>query len=431
MRDLQIIMANLPPPNHAADLLEDEPVHPESAPIVPEHAPVQPERYLSDVEEEEDPEEEPEERLEPELEHGFAQFTQPTLNNNMNGWLVGDDNKEEEVDEMEDDEMDVDNDEDDVKVVHPYEEADPLNQPPPDSDVETVFARATAPVTSSTLQPLPPIRQFSGTFYIGEGSSAKAFNADNCRVSRSGPLGCNMETLRSKVKTLDKQMYDRKEKDIRAENSELREMLRSAQARADYHHETFEFYRYRSARIPYDPAADPARMIRSADPYVIARDAATTYARYDGDDADTPRDQQLSEPYGSPRDSQILPSKKMTQAAIDKLVADKVAEAIARVCATRRNTGGSSGNTGRNRDQELLNYAVGSRGRKVYSASVNVPRETRFNELVLLCPEAVTSEKKKVKAYIRGLLENIKGETTSSKPVILNDVVRMAHTLLE
>ncbi|GKG54510.1 hypothetical protein Tco_0560165, partial [Tanacetum coccineum] len=72
------------------------------------------------------------------------------------------DNKEEEVDEMEDDEMDVDNDEDDVKVVHPYEEADPLNQPPPDSDVETVFARATAPVTSSTLQPLPPIRQFSG-----------------------------------------------------------------------------------------------------------------------------------------------------------------------------------------------------------------------------------------------------------------------------
>ncbi|GJY12510.1 putative reverse transcriptase domain-containing protein [Tanacetum coccineum] len=55
----------------------------------------------------------------------------------------------------------------------------------------------------------------------------------------------------------------------------------------------------------------------------------------------------------------------------------------------------------------------------------------RFNELVLLCPEAVLSEKKKVEAYIRGLLENIKGETTSSKPVVLNDAVRMAHTLME
>ncbi|GJY36973.1 hypothetical protein Tco_0422351 [Tanacetum coccineum] len=411
-------MANLPPPNHVVGLLEDEPVHPESAPIVPKHAPVQPEGYLSDVEEEEDPEEEPKD------------------------WLVGDDNEEEEVDEMEDDEMDVDNDEDDVEVVHPYEEADPLNRPPPDSDMETVFARATAPVTSSTLQPLPPICQFSSTFYIGEGSSAKAFNADNCRVSRSSPLGCNMETLRSKVKTLDKQMYDkytteskmlkminqveglsrqfqkcRKEKDIRVENRELREMLRSTQARADYHRETFEFYCYRSARIPYDLAVDPALMIRSADPYVIARDAASTYARYDGDDTDTPRDQQP-----------IMPSKKMTQATIDKLVADKVAEAIARDRATRGNTGGSSGNTG---IKELLNYVVGSRGRKVYSAIANVPRETRFNELVLLCPKVVLSEKKKVKAYIRGLLENIKGETTSSKPVVLNDVVRMAHTLME
>ncbi|GJV88124.1 putative reverse transcriptase domain-containing protein [Tanacetum coccineum] len=41
----------------------------------------------------------------------------------------------------------------------------------------------------------------------------------------------------------------------------------------------------------------------------------------------------------------------------------------------------------------------------------------RFNELVLLCPEMVSSEKKKVEAYLRGLPENIKGETTSSRPV--------------
>ncbi|GJU75392.1 putative reverse transcriptase domain-containing protein [Tanacetum coccineum] len=38
---------------------------------------------------------------------------------------------------------------------------------------------------------------------------------------------------------------------------------------------------------------------------------------------------------------------------------------------------------------------------------------------------------KKVKAYIHGLFENVKGETTSSKPTTLNEAVRMAHTLME
>ncbi|GKE73659.1 reverse transcriptase domain-containing protein, partial [Tanacetum coccineum] len=45
----------------------------------------------------------------------------------------------------------------------------------------------------------------------------------------------------------------------------------------------------------------------------------------------------------------------------------------------------------------------------------------RFNELVLLCSKMVSSEKKKVEAYVRGLPENIKGETTYSRPVVLNE----------
>nr|GFA16531.1 reverse transcriptase domain-containing protein [Tanacetum cinerariifolium] len=56
---------------------------------------------------------------------------------------------------------------------------------------------------------------------------------------------------------------------------------------------------------------------------------------------------------------------------------------------------------------------------------------TRFNELVILCPGMVPTEQKKVEAYIRGLLENIKGEVTLSEPATLNKVVRMAHTLME
>nr|GFC69931.1 putative reverse transcriptase domain-containing protein [Tanacetum cinerariifolium] len=59
------------------------------------------------------------------------------------------------------------------------------------------------------------------------------------------------------------------------------------------------------------------------------------------------------------------------------------------------------------------------------------PYTQRFHEFVLLCPEAVPTEKKKVEAYIKGLPENIKGETTSSRPVNMNEVIRMAHTLME
>nr|GEW86526.1 hypothetical protein [Tanacetum cinerariifolium] len=40
-------------------------------------------------------------------------------------------------------------------------------------------------------------------------------------------------------------------------------------------------------------------------------------------------------------------------------------------------------------------------------------------------------EHKKIEAYIQGLTDNIKGEVTSSKPANLNEVVRMAHTLME
>nr|GEZ28757.1 putative reverse transcriptase domain-containing protein [Tanacetum cinerariifolium] len=56
---------------------------------------------------------------------------------------------------------------------------------------------------------------------------------------------------------------------------------------------------------------------------------------------------------------------------------------------------------------------------------------THFNELMILCPGMVPTERKKVEAYIRGLSENIKGEVTSFEPATLNKAVWMAHTLME
>ncbi|GJV83934.1 putative reverse transcriptase domain-containing protein [Tanacetum coccineum] len=55
----------------------------------------------------------------------------------------------------------------------------------------------------------------------------------------------------------------------------------------------------------------------------------------------------------------------------------------------------------------------------------------RFHELAQLCLDMVPTERKKIKAYIRGLTDNIKGTTISSRPTSLNEAVCMAHALIE
>ncbi|GJS23224.1 putative reverse transcriptase domain-containing protein [Tanacetum coccineum] len=55
----------------------------------------------------------------------------------------------------------------------------------------------------------------------------------------------------------------------------------------------------------------------------------------------------------------------------------------------------------------------------------------RSHELVLMCPELVSTEKKKIEKYIRGFPERIKGNVTSSKPATLHKAINMAHELVE
>ncbi|GJY45360.1 putative reverse transcriptase domain-containing protein [Tanacetum coccineum] len=55
----------------------------------------------------------------------------------------------------------------------------------------------------------------------------------------------------------------------------------------------------------------------------------------------------------------------------------------------------------------------------------------RFHELVLMCPELVSTKKKKIEKYIRGFPEGIKGNVTSSKPATLHDAINMARELIE
>ncbi|GJW12619.1 ribonuclease H-like domain-containing protein [Tanacetum coccineum] len=172
-RDLtKIIMANLPPPNHVADLPKD------------------------------DPEEQPELAPEPDHLNGFALHQIPQPEGNMNGWILEDDEEKEEEEylEMRRDRRKKNDDMMNAEFINPYEEADPLNLPPPNSDIEFEdMAVANTPVdheqeaeanTIGTITRVPYyVRPFSGTFYVGSGSFRQVF--------APGPTGRDVNTLHS------------------------------------------------------------------------------------------------------------------------------------------------------------------------------------------------------------------------------------------
>ncbi|GKA94573.1 putative reverse transcriptase domain-containing protein [Tanacetum coccineum] len=189
----------------------------------------------------------------------------------------------------------------------------------------------------------------------------------------------------------------------------------------------------------------------------------------------------------------IMPPRAMTQATIEKLVSDRVAAALAQYRATRGNTNGAGepgGNIGGNaggqggapptresdgfeKTESVFQHQRMSERNKVATIVVHeVVNANSWNDMKImmreefLSPEEIQrmevelwnlrvkrfpiisaftkgsmngplstkwfpSKKKKVEAYLRSLPENIKGETTSSRPVVLNEAVRMAHTLME
>nr|GEX36894.1 hypothetical protein [Tanacetum cinerariifolium] len=349
---------------------------------------------------------------EPNNMDGFALHPNPQHEGNINGWLVEDDDEKEEFKEMDEDEMEVDDDgeedgednvDDDAEVINPYEEVDPLNRPPLGSNEEFKFAPPAIPVVDANIETIPPIVQFGGNFHVGESSSTGALFAINDWVHPPGLMGCNLETVHRKVGTLDRQMYNR----------------------------------YNTERGMVKKFKEDDLRMNCQEYEILALDTAMREQKSDHS-----------------KMRQIMPPKEMSAAAIQKLVADKVAEALDADRAAKANSGGSRGNVNRSRGQggapparecSFSKYmkcnpttfhgndgaicAVGLRRRRrlenelwnLKLRDTNIAAYTqRFNELVLVCPDVVPSEKKKVEAYIKGLPENIKGETTSSKHVYPN-----------
>nr|GEV00099.1 hypothetical protein [Tanacetum cinerariifolium] len=103
-------------------------------------------------------------------------------------------------------------------------------------------------------------------------------------------------------------------------------------------------------------------------------------------------------------------SEPMNLAAICQMIKDSVTAAIAAEWASE--------------------CVEGKKNLKVKEYDV-VAYTQRFNELALMYPRMAEPERVKVDAYIWGLMDNIMGEVTSSKPADLNKAVRMAYKLME
>ncbi|GKB72691.1 putative reverse transcriptase domain-containing protein [Tanacetum coccineum] len=418
-----IIMENLPPPNHVADLPED------------------------------DSEEQPELAPKPDHLNRFALHQIPQPEGNMIGWILEDDEEKEEEEylEMEEEMEEENDDDDDAEVINPYEEADPLNLPPPNSDIEFEdMAVANTPAdheqeaeanTIGTITRVPYyVRPFSGPC----SANVLEFDTD----LRSEIKG--QHALRRSVCMLKDQIRELVQGD-REENKKLKTMLESTQMDFDclsWHHHNprqwsfevhwhlhpFRHYRERPYVAPTAPVAPVARadLCSFCPSYLVV--PRTIYLCHGADQLV----QEGIEAALSAEWERVRMEATRARGPAGGPTAIKSVFRISEYAERRLNVVNGKSWTDMRKmmmeefcpDEEVQRLENELRSLKLRDTNIAAYTQ-RFNELALLCPEAVPTEKKKVKLYIKGLPENIKGETTSSRPTVLNEAVRMAHTLME
>nr|GEX33631.1 putative reverse transcriptase domain-containing protein [Tanacetum cinerariifolium] len=385
----EIIMENVPPPN-------DNPNAPEEEPFM-DQAPA---AFL-----------------------GFApQWIGEQILNNNNGWLE-EEPKEEEEEEEEENEAMEDVEEDDAEVINLYEEADPHNRPPPTSDEETEFAPPVVQIADGDNIPIPPVIQF-GNFHVGESSASRDLLGGNDKVCVPGLMPCDLRTVH------------KERKDLSREFSELKCQNRWAEELS--HWEAWVRGRIpNSLRFQEDPSIHIAPVPHADDPYVMVTDAARG-TRWDEDgDAVALRDTQPAESRGIPHVDRLL-QDGIAAAIRDKRervrreatraegpARDPVIAHIARECsfASFMKCGPTqfygtevkqmmTGEFCPTKELQRLKDEL----RHLKLRDMNIAAYTeRFNELALLCPDAVPNEKKKVELYFKGLPEIIKDEGLKRK----------------
>nr|GEU97421.1 putative reverse transcriptase domain-containing protein [Tanacetum cinerariifolium] len=384
--------------------------------------------------------------------------------NNNNGWLEEEPKEEEENEAMEDD------DEDDAEVINPYEEADLHNRPPPASDEKTEFAPPVVQIADVDNIPVPLVIQF-GNFHVGKSSASRDLLKGNDEVSVPGPMPYDLRSVHRGVKR-NGQAFDITALDsaVRAntfENSKMMRLitdlsrefseLKCQNRRAEELSRWEAWVRGRipnSLRFQEEPSIHIAPVPCAGDPTMPPKRRSRTTPQLTLTQEDV--DQLVQDGIAAAiRDERERVRMEATRA--EGPVRDPVTAHIARECsfADFMKCGptqfhGTEGAVGLVRWFEKMENTFeisefATLGREVANArswakvkhmmtdefcpteevqmledelrhlklrDMNIAAYIeRFNELALLCPDAVPNEKRKVELYIKGLPEIIKGNS--------------------
>ncbi|GJY07193.1 hypothetical protein Tco_0374247 [Tanacetum coccineum] len=134
--------------------------------------------------------------------------------------------------------------------------------------------------------------------------------------------------------------------------------------------------------------------------------------------------------------------QSMSSEAIEELITQRVADALA-TYETNRNTRNGNGNGsgsqshGGSGSRRIVNTARGCTYMEFLNCQplnfkgTKVVYTYRFQKLALLCSRMVLEEEDKVESYIWGLPDSIQGNVTSAGPVRLQDTVKLANSLMD
>nr|GEZ27830.1 putative reverse transcriptase domain-containing protein [Tanacetum cinerariifolium] len=344
---------------------------------------------------------------------GFArQWIGKQIPDNNNGWLEEDLKEEHEEENIEGKDM-ANDEEDGAEVINPYEEADPHNRPPLTSNEETEFAPHVVQIADADADdvPIPPVIQFGSNFYVGKRSATRDLLAGNNEVYAPGPMCCDLKSVHREVKRLSKQMHDR----YRTEKK-MAKKLRQDELRMNG--QEFDITALDSA--VRENRFENSKMMK------LITGLSREFIELKNQNR---RAKELSRweawNHASKKKIPNQPSPILTQEDMENTF--EISE-----CAEGKKvkfaTAALHGRALTWWNSERLEDEL----RHLKLRDMNIAAYTeRFNELALLCPNVVPNEKKRVELYIKGLPAIIKGETTSSRPVTLNEAVRMAHALME
>nr|GEX73109.1 putative reverse transcriptase domain-containing protein [Tanacetum cinerariifolium] len=349
-------MAN-PLPNHVVNLLDDEQVQPE--PVL-----------------------------------AFLEFAPAVLDipNNNNGWIEEvpkEDLEMKEEEEGEEEEMEIEDEMNDPEIINTYEIKEGELPPSPvdsntssdsEPEVEAEDEDESEAATVGTITRVPyRVQPFSGTIYVGSGSSRTVFS--------HGPIGKDVESLAQ-------QMFERANTEY-STLKRLSEMDRYLGGIGmERRSETQEHYELNN--VNGTGGQDRAPPVRECTFLSFMKCNPTPFHGKEG---------VIELCRWFEKSEMVFNISECTER--NKIMMDEFCP-----------------------DEEVQRLEDELRSLKLKDTNIAVYTQ-RFNELVLICPEAVPCKKKKVEAYIKGLPENIKGEVTSSRPVNLNETVCMAHTLME